>query len=242
MSSFTSRSTVADELRVTAQMISGLQTRPYAPDQWTVVFADFGHDLLVLGTLPTPASCTEQAEKLFDVLFAQNLASYELTAPSAEAAERRAREYFAAERAGVTPWADTAVTALPGTVIPAHAAPAGTDEAKTAEERVVQALAARGITAHPDDDAGNTWLVIGKDQAADGFPVMIGAPYLVLYVYNPHHDEVTVNRVPVRPGDEWRLLAGNGTGGGERELMTRSIPQLADVVEGIAAWLTSPQD
>ncbi|QDN84379.1 hypothetical protein [Streptomyces sp. RLB3-6] len=119
MSSFASRSTAMNELWVTAQVIAGLPTRPYAPDQWTVAFADFGHDLLVLGTLPTPASCTELAEDLLAVLSAQNLASYEVTAPSAEAAERRAREYFAAERTGVTPWADTAIIALPGTVIPA---------------------------------------------------------------------------------------------------------------------------
>lgn len=119
MSSCAPRGTAMNELWVTAQMIAGLPTRPYAPDQWTVVFADFGHDLLVLGTLPTPASCTELAKDLFAVLFAQNLASYEVTAPSAEAAERRAREYFAAERTEITPWADTGLVALPGTVIPA---------------------------------------------------------------------------------------------------------------------------
>jgi hypothetical protein len=224
---------------MTAQVIAGLPRRPYAPDQWTVVFADFGHDLLVLGTLPTPNSCTEQAEKLFDLLFARNLASYDMTAPSSEAAERRAREYFTAERAGVEPWADTAVAAVPGTVIPAQA---GTDEAKTAEERVVQALSERRITAHRDDDVGNTWLIIGKDQTSNGFPLMIGSSYLVLYVYNPHHDEVTVNRVPARPGDEWRLLAGDGTVGGERELMTRPIPQLADIVDAISAWLAPAHD
>ncbi|MGW1365071.1 hypothetical protein ACWCQP_47800 [Streptomyces chartreusis] len=112
------RSTAVEELWATAQVIAGLSPRSYAPDRWTVVFADFGHDLLVLGTLPTPASCTELADDLLAVLHAQSLASYEMTAPSAEAAERRAREYFTAERAKVTPWADTGLLALPGTVIP----------------------------------------------------------------------------------------------------------------------------
>ncbi|MCZ1021461.1 hypothetical protein [Streptomyces noursei] len=229
MSSFAPRSTAMDELRVTAQVIAGLPTRSYAPDQWTVVFADFGHDLLVLGTLPTPASCTEVAEDLFAVLQAQNLSSYEVTAPSAAAAERRAREYFAAERIGVTSWSDTGPDAQPGTPIPAQGGP-------LAWRIASQAFAARGLTPYADADAGNTWLVIGPDKAFPGE----GVPYGVLFVYNDADDEITVDRAPVSGSDVWRVAAGDGNGT-EWDLMTRPISQLADCVEAISTWLATPQ-
>ncbi|MFI9771869.1 hypothetical protein ACIHJG_34145 [Streptomyces sp. NPDC052415] len=118
MSSLASRSTAVHELRVIGRVIAGLPVQPYAPDRWTVVFADFGHDLLVLGSLPTPDPLSKAAADQLAILHAQDLSSYEVTAPSAQAAERRAREYFAAERIGVTPWPATGLFALPGTPIP----------------------------------------------------------------------------------------------------------------------------
>ncbi|MGW0333532.1 hypothetical protein ACWD0J_16945 [Streptomyces sp. NPDC003011] len=227
MSSLAPRRTAAHELRVTAQVIAGLPTQPHAPDQWTVVFADFGHELLVLGTLPTPDPHSELAAALFAVLHGLDMASYEMTADSAAAAERRARAYFAAERAGVTAWADTAILALPGTPIPAEDAP-------TAWRILTHAFASRGLTPHHDDDAGNTWLVVGPDRDYPGE----GVPHGVLYVYNPHSDEgeeeITVDRAPTIPSDEWVVLAGDGNSG-EKELMRRPISQLADCIEVIVA-------
>ncbi|MET7490593.1 hypothetical protein [Streptomyces sp. NPDC005538] len=232
MSSFASRSTVVHELRVTGRVIAGLPVKPYAPDQWTVVFADLGHDLLVLGTLPTPDPRSQVAADQFAVLHTQDLSSYEVTAPSAEAAERRAREYFAAERIGVTPWSATGLVALPGTPIPEQGGP-------TALRIATQAFAARGLTPHHDDDAGNTWMVIGPDKFFPGE----GVTYGVLFLYNPHSDqggeEITVDRAPIS-SDVWRVDVGDGAGG-EHNLMERPVDQFTDCVEAIVALLTKPR-
>ncbi|MFI1700440.1 hypothetical protein ACH419_31290 [Streptomyces bobili] len=232
MSSFASRSTAVHELRVTGRVIAGLLLQPYAPDRWTVVFADLGHDLLVLGTLPTPDPRSEAAADQFAVLHAQDLSSYEVIAPSAEAAERRAREYFAAERIGVTPWSTTGLVALPGTLIPEQGGP-------TALHIAIQAFAARGLTPYRDDDAGNTWMVIGPDKFLPGK----GVTYGVLYLYNPHSDqgeeEITVDRAPVG-SDVWRVEVGDGAGA-EQGLMERPVDQFTDCVEAIATLLTKPR-
>jgi len=116
----------------------------------------------------------------------------------------------------------------------------GTDNDVTAEAAATRALAAWGITAHRDDDAGNTWLVIGYDQTRQGFPRMLAGPYVVLYLYSDaDEEEITVTRAPVS-GDLWHVLAGDGTGA-ERELMTRPADQLAECVAAIADWITTPQ-
>ncbi|MCX4682571.1 hypothetical protein OG413_46155 [Streptomyces sp. NBC_01433] len=117
----------------------------------------------------------------------------------------------------------------------------GTDGEETAEVIATRALAAWGIAAHQDDDAGNTWLVIGRDQTRRGFPRMLTEPYVVLYLYNDtdaDEEEITVTRAP-RDGDRWHLLAGDGLGA-ERELMTPPADRLAECVEAIAEWVTDP--
>jgi hypothetical protein len=232
MSSPASRSTVTDELRITARVLTGLPTQPYAPDQWTVVFVDLGHDLVVLATLPTPAPRSETAVDLSDVLVAQDLASYEVTAFNAAAAERRAREYFAAERALVKPWPDDRTRAGFFTTVPAQGGP-------TAWGIVTHALASCGITAYGDDDAGNEWLVVPRDQSASGYPMDPG-PYVAMFVYNPDGDPVvTVNRAPDRTGDRWHLVVGEGDGTGV-ERQTHDVPtdRLSECIEFIAGWVT----
>jgi hypothetical protein len=118
--------------------------------------------------------------------------------------------------------------------------PADGGDTETAQTIATRLLAAWGITAHCDEDAGNTWLVVGYDQNRQDFPRMLAAPYAVLYLYNDTDGEqITVTRPP-GSGDDWRVLAGDGTGA-ERELMTRPADQLAECVEAIADWITTPQ-
>ncbi|MFC7887239.1 hypothetical protein ACFUVV_35885 [Streptomyces sp. NPDC057376] len=119
-------------------------------------------------------------------------------------------------------------------------APYAPEKPETAEAIASRALTERGITAHRDDDAGNTWLVIGHNQTRKGFPRMLAEPYVVLYLYSDADDEeITVDRAPAT-GDEWTVLAGDGTGA-EREVITRPADQFADCVEAITAWLAAPQ-
>ncbi|MFE2684528.1 hypothetical protein [Streptomyces mirabilis] len=116
---------------------------------------------------------------------------------------------------------------------------------ETAETVAARALAAWGITAHRDEESmiggdRNTWLVVGHNQTRKGFPRMLAEPYVVLYLYsNTDEEEITVDRAPAT-GDEWTVLAGDGTGA-ERELMTRPADQFADCAEAIAEWITAPQ-
>ncbi|MGW1037529.1 hypothetical protein [Streptomyces antibioticus] len=125
------------------------------------------------------------------------------------------------------------------------AAPEKADEADTAEAVVTRALAEWGITAHRDEESmiggdRNTWLVIGHDQNRPGFPRMLAAPYVVLYLYTgPEDEEITVTRAPA-DGDVWDVVRGDGTGA-ECTLLTRPVDQLAACVEAIADWLTTPQ-
>lgn len=123
--------------------------------------------------------------------------------------------------------------------------PDSTSEAgePSAETSATRALAAWGITAHRDDDAGNTWLVIAHDQTSQSFPNMLADPYAVLYLYNEASDdgeeEITVTRAPMT-GDHWRVLTGDGTGT-ERDLVTLPADQLPACAEAIAAWVTDPR-
>ncbi|MFJ8896735.1 hypothetical protein ACIRCZ_19290 [Leifsonia sp. NPDC102414] len=118
--------------------------------------------------------------------------------------------------------------------------PYAPEKPETAETIATRALTERDITVHRDDDAGNTWLVIGHNQTRKGFPRMLAEPYVVLYLYSDaDEEEITVERAP-QSGDEWTVLAGDGTGA-ERELMTRPADQFADCVEAITAWLAAPQ-
>lgn len=114
----------------------------------------------------------------------------------------------------------------------------------TAEIRATRALAERGITAHRDHDAGNTWLVIARDQAHRGVPDLPTKPYAVLYLHNESSDdggeEISVTRAPMT-GDHWRVLTSDGTGP-ERELVTLPADQLTACIDAITAWMTTPQE
>ncbi|QDN84377.1 hypothetical protein [Streptomyces sp. RLB3-6] len=113
-------------------------------------------------------------------------------------------------------------------------------EGETAEALATRAFAEWGIAAHRDEDAGNTWLVVGYDQTRQGFPRVLAEPYAVLYLYSDtDEEEITVDRAPVK-GDEWTVFVGDGTGA-ECERMTGPADQLAECVEVIAEWITTPQ-
>lgn len=105
-------------IRDIADAARALRELPAQPDtgRWTVVFADFGHAMLHLATLPTPLD-GETATDLFVTLHVQTLSSYELEAPDAATAEAAARAYFEQQRAEVRPWAASWLTTAPGTVI-----------------------------------------------------------------------------------------------------------------------------
>ncbi|MEU5476851.1 hypothetical protein [Streptomyces mirabilis] len=110
-----------EEFRTTARFLKDMAARPYATagsDRWTVVFADLGHDLIVLGTLPTPDEQTDVSEDLLRFLFYECLSSYTVVAADTAAAEGIARSHFKAERADIEPWADTGLLVIPGTEIP----------------------------------------------------------------------------------------------------------------------------
>jgi hypothetical protein len=123
----------------------------------------------------------------------------------------------------------------------------------TAAEIATAALAEWGITVHPDEESligghKNTWLIIGSDQSAGGFPDM-RRPYVVLYVYTDENDEVWVHQPIESPFDSWHVVVGSGTSastgtstGREQLDFTERTPGIAQVAEHIANWLTTPQN
>ncbi|GHE34810.1 hypothetical protein [Streptomyces capitiformicae] len=110
----------------------------------------------------------------------------------------------------------------------------------TAAQIATQALAERGIPSYTDDDAGNSWLVVGLPQSADTFPSKC-VRHVVLYVVDPFgdQDEVMVDRAPTGPSDHWCAVSVDSKGV-QRPLIARPIPQLAACIEAIANWLTPP--
>ncbi|MFM9452542.1 hypothetical protein [Streptomyces europaeiscabiei] len=78
----------------------------------------------------------------------------------------------------------------------------------TARERLTRALAEYGVTAHVDDDAGNSWLVV--NMHGDTFPG-VGTPQLVAYVYDDHEDWVFVNEPMEHCAGTWRVHFNDGT-------------------------------
>ncbi|MFE0453104.1 hypothetical protein ACFW2D_17825 [Streptomyces sp. NPDC058914] len=112
-------------------------------------------------------------------------------------------------------------------------------ERESAEQLAIKAFAEWGLAVHPDEDAGNTWLVVG--HPATGAIPGDDEPYILLGLYNWDDDEWVMDRPPVRPGDEWHVVTGDATGV-EKTLTTRPAAQLADCIETIVDWLTAPRD
>jgi hypothetical protein len=82
-----------------------------------------------------------------------------------------------------------------------------TPPAPTARERMTAALAEHGITAHCDDDAGNSWLVI--PVTGSDFPG-VGTPHLVAYIYEAHEDWVFVDAPMEHWAGGWQIRFNNG--------------------------------
>jgi hypothetical protein len=82
-----------------------------------------------------------------------------------------------------------------------------TPPAPTARERMTAALAEYGITAHRDEDAGNSWLVI--PVTGSDFPG-VGTPQLVAFVYEAHEDWVFVDAPMEHWAGTWQIRFNNG--------------------------------
>lgn len=78
----------------------------------------------------------------------------------------------------------------------------------TARERMTAALAEYGITAHHDEDAGNSLLVI--PVTGSDFPG-VGTPHMVAYVYEAHEDWVFVDEPMEHWAGTWQIRFNNGT-------------------------------
>ncbi|MGZ2355720.1 hypothetical protein LRE75_03270 [Streptomyces sp. 372A] len=97
----------------------------------------------------------------------------------------------------------------------------------TAAQIAIAALAARGITAAIDKDAGNSRLVVGEDEATGS--------HAVLCLYRKDDDETVVERTPDALQDQWHVTTVNPDGT-ETQLVLRPGSQLGDCVAAIAAW------
>ncbi|MEV4559014.1 hypothetical protein AB0K51_18780 [Kitasatospora sp. NPDC049285] len=123
-------------------------------------------------------------------------------------------------------------------------APAGSQDAETAEVAALRALAAWGITAYTDDESmiggsRNSWVVVDYDQTRPDSPCEPDGPYAVLYLYSDADgEEITVERAP-RPGDAWHAHRGDGTGA-EYDLLARPADRLGECIDAIAEWITAP--
>jgi hypothetical protein len=82
-----------------------------------------------------------------------------------------------------------------------------TPPAPTARERMTAALAEHGITAHADEDAGNSWLVI--PVTGSDFPG-VGTPQLVAFIYEAHEDWVFVDAPMEHWAGTWQIRFNNG--------------------------------
>ncbi|WP_433407012.1 hypothetical protein [Streptomyces sp. CA-146814] len=105
--------------------------------------------------------------------------------------------------------------------------PVTTPDGVNAAQLAIEALAARGISADIDEDAGNSWLIIGEDANTGS--------HAVLCLFRGDDDETVVLRVPDPDRDDW--YAATVVNGVELQLMIRPAAQLGDCVEAIAAWL-----
>ncbi|MEV7657887.1 hypothetical protein AB0O39_27430 [Streptomyces anulatus] len=96
-----------------------------------------------------------------------------------------------------------------------------------AAQCAIEALAARGISAQIDEDAGNSWLVVGEDADTGSC--------VVLCLFRGNDDETAVLRVPDLDRDDWH--AATAVDGVELLPVTWPAAQLGDCVEAIAAWI-----
>lgn len=96
-----------------------------------------------------------------------------------------------------------------------------------AAQRAIEALAARGISADIEEDAGNSWLIVGEDAHTGS--------HAVLCLFRGDDDETVVLRVPDLDRDDWH--AATVVNGVELPPMVRPVAQLGDCIEAIAAWL-----
>ncbi|MFJ2218257.1 hypothetical protein ACIQVO_38680 [Streptomyces sp. NPDC101062] len=86
-----------------------------------------------------------------------------------------------------------------------------------------RALAAWGITAHIEEDARESWLVIVRDQST-GTPPGPFEPHAVVRLHE---------------GGQARVMVTDATGA-ERHLTTRPLEQLAECAADIAEWVSDP--
>ncbi|MEU3433084.1 hypothetical protein [Streptomyces sp. NPDC006863] len=96
-----------------------------------------------------------------------------------------------------------------------------------AAQCAIEALAARGISAQIDEDAGNSWLVVGEDADTGS--------HTVLCLFRGNDDETVVLRVPDLDRDDWH--AATVVNGAELLPAVWPVGQLGDCVEAIAAWI-----
>ncbi|MFF1600734.1 hypothetical protein ACFVYV_25050 [Streptomyces mirabilis] len=100
--------------------------------------------------------------------------------------------------------------------------------APTARERMTAALTEYGITAHHDEDAGNSWLVI--PVTGSDFPG-VGTPHMVAYVYEAHEDWVFVDAPMEHWAGTWQIRFNNG----EVEVVIHRCDADADPASATAA-------
>jgi hypothetical protein len=111
---------------------------------------------------------------------------------------------------------------------------------ETAENFATRALAQWGIAAHlfEDEKTDLSWLVIGRDQSVHRPEP--GLPRLALYLYDQGAQEVApIDCDPEPWNDAWRVMAvaADGT---RRHLLHQRFDQIAECVEAIADWITTP--
>ncbi|UZI33959.1 hypothetical protein [Streptomyces sp. VB1] len=96
-----------------------------------------------------------------------------------------------------------------------------------AAQLAIEALAARGISADIDEDAGNSWLVVGEDADTGS--------HAVLCLFRGDDDETVVLRVPDLDRDDWH--AATVIDGAELLPVIWPAARLGECVEAIAAWI-----
>src|SRR4051812_2544377 len=92
---------------------------------------------------------------------------------------------------------------------------------------MTEALAAWGVTAHVDEDAGESWLVISLD--GNDFPGA-GTPMLVVFVYDAIEASSFIDQPMEQRAGTWRVTFDNGTSEAEVFCGRRAHPATATAV------------